>query len=173
MLNLPPRTLPVSVQMGAQLLSPQSEQLFMLRHSMKEANRLDNLYIHLVSAKQASSLQHGWCKALKQQRNLKVATEWCFLGKREGRDWNPFEKEWILLYLTFFLQRVTHGFILILVIIKISGLHAWKMNSCHLITNNWRQSSIYIPVQLLWAVALSGINRIRNFWCPHFTSKDE
>lgn len=43
---------------------------------MKEANRLDNLYIHLGSAKQeASLLQHGWCKALKQRRNLELATE--------------------------------------------------------------------------------------------------
>lgn len=32
---------------------------------MKEANSLDNLYIHLVSAKEASSLRFGWCEALK------------------------------------------------------------------------------------------------------------
>lgn len=42
---------------------------------MEEANSLDNLYIHLGSAKQASSLQHGWRKALKQQRDLQLTTE--------------------------------------------------------------------------------------------------
>lgn len=45
MLNLPPHTLLVSVQFGGQLLSAQSEQLFMLRCSIKKINSLYNLYI--------------------------------------------------------------------------------------------------------------------------------
>lgn len=35
----------VSVQFGGQLLSAQSEQLFMLRHSMEEINSLHQLYV--------------------------------------------------------------------------------------------------------------------------------
>lgn len=38
----------VSVQFGGQLLSAQSEQLFMLRHSIKEINSVYNLYIYLI-----------------------------------------------------------------------------------------------------------------------------
>jgi len=66
MLNLPPRTLLVSLQFGGQLLSAQSEQLFMLRHSIKEINSSYNLYIlHSFTAKHASLLQVGQHKQVK------------------------------------------------------------------------------------------------------------
>lgn len=76
MLNLPPRTLLVSVQFGGQLLSAQSEQLFMLRHSIKEINSLYNLCIvDTLTAKHASSLHDGWHKQFKQKRYLKLPIE--------------------------------------------------------------------------------------------------